>query len=62
MVIFKRLTFWAAVWNVCEFLGIRLGKYAPYVFNRMIGGYPAREVDSLGRTVHRHDGEGAAWK
>ena len=29
--------FWALVWNTSEFLHIGLGRFAPFVFERMIG-------------------------
>lgn len=28
---------WSTVWNLSERTGIRLGKYAPWVFHQMIG-------------------------
>ena len=29
--------FWANVWDFCEFWGISLGKFAPFVFGKMMG-------------------------
>lgn len=42
--------FWSFVWNLSEFTGIGLGKYAPFVFGRMIG-VKGEEVDSLGKKL-----------
>lgn len=29
--------FWKQVWDMSEFTGIGLGRFAPYVFSKMIG-------------------------
>lgn len=29
--------FWGGVWNVSEFMGIDLGRFASWVFHQMIG-------------------------
>ena len=29
--------FWKLVWNLSEYFHINLGKYAPYIFGKMIG-------------------------
>ena len=29
--------FWSLVWNTSEYLNIGLGRFAPYVFHKMIG-------------------------
>ena len=29
--------FWKAIWSLSEFTGIGLGRFAPYVFGKMIG-------------------------
>ncbi len=34
--------FWRFVWDVSEFAGIGLGRFAPFVFGRMIGRKGAR--------------------
>ena len=34
---------WSIVWNLSEYLGISLGKHAPWVFSQMIG-YPPEEI------------------
>ena len=35
----KRLSmlFWSGIWNMSEYLDIGLGKYAPFVFEKMLG-------------------------
>lgn len=42
--------FYTLIWNVSEFTGIGLGKYAPYVFGKMIGS-DGVEIDSEGRSL-----------
>lgn len=42
--------FWKQIWNLSEFTHIGLGKYAPYVFGKMIG-CQGNEVDDLGNKL-----------
>lgn len=42
--------FYTLLWNLSEWSGIGLGKYAPYVFSKMIG-CEGVEVDSLGQPL-----------
>lgn len=42
--------FWTLVWNLSELTGIGLGRYAPFVFERMLG-VEGEEIDSLGRKL-----------
>jgi hypothetical protein len=32
------------IWNVSEFTGIPLGKYAPFIFGGMIGRQPKKKI------------------
>jgi hypothetical protein len=43
--------FWTQIWNLSEFTNISLGKYAPFVFGKMIGAKGV-EVDSLGKNLN----------
>jgi hypothetical protein len=37
------------IWNLSEWSGIGLGRFAPYVFHQMIGGdKPCREITNSG--------------
>lgn len=38
------------LWNISEFTGIGLGRFAPKVFEGMIG-YKGNEIDSLGNKL-----------
>ena len=29
--------FWRGIWNLSEFTGVGLGRFAPFVFGKMIG-------------------------
>lgn len=44
--------FWSIIWNVSEFTGIGLGKYAPYVFEKMLG-INGIELDDLGNKISK---------
>jgi hypothetical protein len=37
---------WSIVWNLSEWLGIPLGKFAPFVFGKMIGSKPVKTEDT----------------
>lgn len=41
--------FWKLIWNICESTNIGLGKYAPYVFGKMLKSKPI-QVDYPSRT------------
>lgn len=43
---------YTAIWNLSEWSGIGLGKYAPYVFKKIIG-IKGQEVDSLGKAINK---------
>ena len=36
---------WGLLWDISEFTGIGLGRFAPYVFGKMIGSKPVERVD-----------------
>jgi hypothetical protein len=38
---------WRGIWNLSEFTGIGLGRFAPFVFGRMIGRRGV-EVEAVG--------------
>lgn len=44
--------FWILIWNISEFTGIGLGKFAPFVFQKMIGAR-GMEIDSLGNEIRK---------
>jgi len=43
-------TFFRIIWQLAETLHIPLGRFAPYVFGKMIGSKPV-EIDDLGNPL-----------
>jgi hypothetical protein len=38
-------TLWRVVWNVSEWSGIGLGRFAPWVFHQCMGMYDCKQLD-----------------
>lgn len=41
---------WTQIWNLSELSGMGLGRFAPFVFEKMIG-VKGEEIDDLGRII-----------
>lgn len=48
---FKYLNFWAFLWDLKEFLGIRLGKFAPILFGLAIGAKNWKKIEKEEKDV-----------
>lgn len=41
------------IWDLAEYTGIGLGRFAPYVFGMMIGAKPVKVKDEVGKDDNR---------
>lgn len=44
MLITNKPNIWSWIWDISEIIGISLGRFAPYVFGKLIGCDNYREV------------------
>ena len=45
---------WSIIWNSSEYFHIPLGKYAPYVFHKMIGAKKMEKSEKNNQREHRN--------